>query len=310
MTDVNLGSTGRILPNKNNKIALVDADTVAFAAAVSCEYSEIVDKSLCTDEEWLLIENDPGYDEEAGVLYGINIDEAVTSCINKLNVILENTGCKDFYLHFTAGRDSFRYTRIAKEYKANRLVDSQGANTRAPFGLYQIKQELCRRYPLKTKMWYECEADDAVWWLGNKYPDKYIVCAVDKDVLGATVHEAFNYYTRAGYTHPKSGNEIQPIDMKFVTAEEPEKFWYKQCLTGDAGDGIIGLSNIGPAKANKILVGCKSELDMWDAVVEAYEKAGKSMLDALLNMRMVRLDQYNPETNVLTLWDPRKLKDK
>ena len=156
-------------------------------------------------------------------------------------------------------------------------------------------------------MWYECEADDSVWWLGDKYPEKYRVCAVDKDVLGATKGIACNYFERTAYTHPKSGNLISAIDMKFVEAPMPEDFWYHQCLTGDAGDGIIGIKGIGPAKAAKILLGAKTDIEKWDRIVEAYEKNGRTMLDALLNMRMVRLDQYNPETNVLKLFDPRDL---
>lgn len=308
MADISLGEGGDILPPKNDKIALIDADTVAFAAASACEdFEQLLPRDMYTDEEWLIIINDPGYVESDHVVYYVNMEECINHCMNKVNLMLDKTGCKDFFLHFTVGRESFRYTKVDKEYKANRQIDSQGEKTRAPFGLYQIKQELCRKYPLKTKMWYECEADDAVWWLGNKYPEKYLICAVDKDVIGATKYEIFNYFSRKPYRHPKSGNMIKEIKMKFQTPEEPEVFWYKQCLTGDAGDGIIGIMGVGPAKANKILLGCKSDAERWLAIVEAYEKAGRSMLDALLNMRMVRLDQYNPETNVLTLWDPRKL---
>lgn len=309
MVDVDLGNGGEIFPPKNDKIALIDADTVAFAAASACEtFEQLLPREMYTDEEWLIVTQDPGYDEENQVVYMINLDEAVEHCVNKIDLICNRTGCKTFKLHFTVGRESFRYTKVDMEYKANRQIDSQGQKTRAPFGLYDIKQELCRRYPLLTKMWYECEADDAVWWLGDKYPEKYIVCAVDKDVLGATRHEAFNYYSRAAYIHPKSGNQIAEIHMKHQVAEEPDTFWYKQCLTGDDGDGIKGIHGIGPAKAKKKLAGCKTDLERWNVIVEEYEKAGRDMLDALLNMRMVRLDQYNPETNQLTLWDPRSLK--
>jgi hypothetical protein len=307
MADITL-SGNKVLPPKNDKIALIDADTIVFASSTSCEYcGDLLPREMYTDEEWLLITQDPGYDEENHVMYGINLEQAIEHSLDKLNRIMEMSGCKDFQLHFTVGRESFRYTKVDVEYKANRQIDSQGEKTRAPFGLHEIKQELCRRYPLKTKMWYECEADDAVWWLGDKYPEKYIVHAVDKDVLGATKAEAFNYLERKAYTHPKSGNLIEAIDMQFVKSEAPEIFWYKQCLTGDVGDGIIGIKGIGPVKANKILLGCTTDAERWDAIVAAYEKANRTMLDALLNMRMVRLDQYNPETNELKLFDPRDL---
>lgn len=308
MADINLDSNGKELPAKTELIALIDADTVVFAAAVSCEYYEdLLARDMYNDEEWALIQSDPGYFEPEHRVYGLNIEDAVAHSMDKINNILVQTGCKDFELHFTAGRESFRYNRVDTEYKANRLVDSQGEKTRSPMGLYGLKQELTRMYKLKATIWNECEADDVVWWKGDKYPEKYLVCAVDKDVLGATKHRAFNYFARHGYTHPKSGNKIQPIEMQFVEAEDPKLFWYKQCLTGDKGDGIIGLHGVGPAKAAKILKGCKTDMERWDAIVAAYEKAGQGMLEALNNMRMVRLDQFNPETMELTLFDPRKL---
>ena len=305
MVEVDLDSGGNILPEKTNLVALIDADTISFASASTCEYIEdLLPRDMYSDEEWAVIISDPGYDEEMQIIYMQNIEEATNHSIAKIEKILELSGAKDFMLHFTAGRESFRYTKVDKEYKANRVIDSQGNKTRGPIGLYQIKQELCRRYPLKSKIWVECEADDAVWWYGDKYPEKYLVVAVDKDVLGATKREAFNYFEMKGYKHPKSGNIIKPIDMRFVTAEEPELFWYHQCLTGDKGDGIIGIHGIGKVKAAKILLGCATNTERWEKIVEAYEKAGRSMIDALLNMRMVRLDQYNPETNELILWKP------
>ena len=300
MADVDLDGKGNVLPEKIDKIALIDADTVVFAAAVTLEYfEEVLPRDMYTDEEWDLVLADPGYDEAEGVIYRINLEDAIKHSMDKVEYIMERTGCADFELHFTAGRESFRYTKVDLEYKANRLVDSQGAKTRAPFGLYAIKQALCTKYPEKAKMWIECEADDVVWWYGNKYPEKYIVCAVDKDILGAMKHIAFNYYSSTKYG----------IDMKFVLPpESPEEYWYRQCLTGDKGDGIIGIHGVGPAKAKKFLYNCKTDAERWDVIVEQYEAAGRTMIEALLNMRMVRLDQYNPETGELVLWDPRSLK--
>lgn len=308
MVDVTIGKGGKVLPAKHGKIALIDADTIVFAAATACEYcGDLLPRDAYTDEEWQLITQDPGYDSVNNLMYSIDIAQAIAHCTDKINRILENSGSVDFELHFTVGRESFRYTKVDVEYKANRQIDSQGEKTRAPMGLYSIKQELCSMYPNSTFMWYECEADDAVWWLGNKYPDKYLVHAVDKDILGALPYEAFNYYERRAYKHPKSGNDIEAIEMQFVTANSTEDFWYRQCLTGDDGDGIIGVKGIGPAKAKKALKDCNTDKERWQAVVEIYEKNGRTMLDALLNMRMVRLDQYNPETNTLKLFDPRDL---
>lgn len=308
MEDVTVNDIGKVLPAKHDRIALIDADTIAFASACSCEFaSELLDREHYTDEEYELILNDPGYDEATNSVYSINMDEAIDKCLSKIDKILDLTGCRDFQLHFTAGRESFRYTKVNKTYKANRQVDSQGEKTRTPYGLYAIKQSLCRKYPLKSKIWVECEADDVVWWLGDRYPEKFIVCAVDKDVLAATKERAFNYYERTSYVHPRSGNTISSIDMQFVQAEDPELAWWYQCLTGDSGDGIIGIKGVGPAKARKILKGCNTDEDRWEAIVKAYTDAGRNEIDAILNMRMVRLDQFNPETMELNLFNPNKL---
>jgi len=309
MKDINLNSRGEVLPATSGKIALIDADTIIFAAATVVETIDILlPKDMYSDNEWDILIHTPGYRADEGAIYATNIEDAVEHSMSKINRLLELSGCTEFELHFTAGRESFRYTKVDKEYKQNRTIDSQGKKTHAPYGLHQIKQEMCRLFPLKATMWYECEADDAVWWLGNKYPDKYLVCAVDKDVLGATKAQGFNYFERRAYTHPKSGKAIPEITMRFVQAEFPDTFWYHQCLTGDSGDGIIGVKGIGPAKAKKLLSPCTTNKERWDTIVHTYELHNRGMIDALLNMRMVRLDQYNPETNELTLFDPRNLK--
>ena len=47
--------------------------------------------------------------------------------------------------------------------------------------------------------------------------------------------------------------------------------FYTQILTGDRIDNIVGLKGIGPAKAAKILKDCKTEEELFKAVLEAYE---------------------------------------
>jgi 5'-3' exonuclease len=43
-----------------------------------------------------------------------------------------------------------------------------------------------------------------------------------------------------------------------------------QCLTGDRSDNIKGIDGIGPKKAEKILDGCITEQELFNAVREAY----------------------------------------
>ena len=48
-------------------------------------------------------------------------------------------------------------------------------------------------------------------------------------------------------------------------------YFYTQVLTGDRTDNIPGLHGIGPKKAAKILKGLKTEHEMFDAVLKAYD---------------------------------------
>jgi len=60
----------------------------------------------------------------------------------------------------------------------------------------------------------------------------------------------------------------------YVTEEQGLRNFYTQMLTGDRTDNIIGLKGIGPKKAEKILVDCKTEEEMYATVVKSYLEAG------------------------------------
>ncbi len=55
-----------------------------------------------------------------------------------------------------------------------------------------------------------------------------------------------------------------------VTPESGIRHFYMQCLTGDRSDNIKGIEKIGPKKAEKILAGCVTEQEMFNAVRDAY----------------------------------------
>lgn len=274
-----VSSTGYVYPKKNDKIALIDADTIIFGACVQNEYMAEEDVGIGEvkfEERWYL-----------------NIDEAFNHALEKIKEILNYTGCKDFELHFTSGRESFRYLRVDSEYKANRL----DSGTRTPAGLYELKELFCSTYPDKAFLWKEWEADDIVVFKKVNHYDDYILCAVDKDVLYTIPGIHFNYYSSKNYN----------IDMKFIEVDEFRaiRHHYIQTLTGDKGDNVIGLKGIGPAKAEKILANYTDTKVLWNKVVEAYEAAGRSEVDAIKNMRLVSMHQlvYNDNKEIeVKLW--------
>jgi len=261
--DINIGGDGTILPTKNNKILLVDADTVIFTACLNSEMiDEVFDESFYHPDEWKEIVNDPTYDPELGIRKLVFEDDIDAYVKDKLQYMMDLTGTSSYELHLTGGsRKSFRYTQLDPMYKATR---KGGA---APAGLHEAKIRWVEDNPTNVFIWDDWEADDIVVALKRDNPNKYVLAAVDKDVLYSLPGDHFNYYTSAKYS----------IDMKFIHVEKLDamKHHYLQTLTGDPADNVPGLVGIGPKKAAKILEGCEKPDCMWLRVVEAYELHNK-----------------------------------
>lgn len=301
---VDINSMGSVV-TKRDDIALIDADTLVFAACLHSEQQvELLSREFYTDEEWEEIINNPSYDEEEQSICTIDMDYAMSYSKEKLQTILDNTGCSDYELHFTSGRHSFRYTLVDKQYKANRTEDK---TKRAPLGLHEIKDMWVKEESNKCFIWEEWEADDIVVAKKSKWPDKYLLVALDKDVLYSLEGTHFNYYSSSLYN----------IDMKFfdVSKETAMKHHYRQTLTGDTSDGVYGLKGIGPKKADKLLMNCNNEQECWDAVVKAYEDIGilkngvqANIIDAITNMRLVNMHQLVYMEDIkeweVKLWKP------
>lgn len=245
----------------NDKIALIDADTVAYSTCSVCEMG----------------------DEENG--YYIDLDFALAEAKIRIEAIRVATGCKDVELHFSTGK-TFRH-KLTSTYKENRQT------TRYPEGLKPLKELLVQEFTgwLHT----DFEADDYVVWSKVGYPDKYVLCAVDKDVLNAVEGKHFNYYQSVKYNIPMKWIETSALKAK--------QFPYLQCLMGDSADGIKGIKGCGPKTAEKLLGAETDETKLWNLVLEQYKKAGMSDKDALLTMRLVNMHQLDSKGNI-DLWMP------
>lgn len=261
---------------KNDKIALIDADTIAFAACSVCEYQYYDIHS--GDDKW-----------------DININDALNHALEKIQQILDSTGCCDAELHFTSGMN-FRYT-VDPQYKSNRN------NQRRPEGLRELKVLLLGEYPgsLNTHL----EADDMVAYLKKRYPDKYIMCAIDKDILYSVPGRHFNYYSKL----EAKGGAIMP---KFIEVDEYDAklYNYKQAIIGDPTDGIKGVPSLGKAKVEKLFRPNMTEFEMWETVVKAYKAKGMDMIDAMITMQLVSVHQVITDENgnpKLELFNPYTL---
>lgn len=161
---------------------------------------------------------------------------------------------------------------------------------RKPVGTGEVKRWLIDEHDAKLKP--GIEADDTMGILATHpklIKGEKIIVSQDKDML-----------TIPGKVY--RGGEI--ID---VSPGEARYNWMMQTLTGDVTDGYPGLKGMGKVKAAKLLDKLGPEDDPWPAVVEAYEKAGFTADDALLQARLARIlhwTDYDFKKKEAILWQP------
>lgn len=108
------------------------------------------------------------------------------------------------------------------------------------------------------------EADDAIGIKAyTMNDDEYIIYTIDKD-LDMIRGWHYNFVKK---------------DKYFIKEEDTMRIFYKQVLTGDRTDNIVGLKGIGPVKAERILKECKTEEEMYKAVLEAYDNDTERVLE-------------------------------
>lgn len=124
------------------------------------------------------------------------------------------------------------------------------------------------------------EADDAMGILATAGKvENPVIITVDKDLRQIP-----------GW-HFNPDKEDFPV---FVSESDANRLFYQQWLTGDATDGFGGIKGVGPKKADKILHcgNCEGTPppECWEAsVLDAYEKAGMSLDEALAQARCARI---------------------
>lgn len=172
---------------------------------------------------------------------------------------------------------------INPEYKANRI------GTRKPMAYPAAKEWVQENY--KTHIWENLEADDVLGILGSQ-SDEYVLVSADKD-LQTIPTTLYDYESK----------EYISIDKRTANLN-----WLTQTLTGDPTDNYKGCPKVGKVSAAKLLSGINCDKDFtkaWGVVVGAFEKAGLTTSDALLNARMARIlrdGDYNLKTGEVKLW--------
>jgi len=176
---------------------------------------------------------------------------------------------------------NYRY-EIFPEYKASRKKN------RKPLGLKWLIEWMTEEFGgIKAK---NMEADDLIGILCTERPKETIAVSGDKDFATLPV----SWY-----------NPLKDALVK-TSAKEAAKFHLVQTLAGDQADGYSGAKGVGIIGAYKLM---DKKGYKWETVVGAFEKAGQTEEDALLNARLAYILQnkdYNRETEEIKLWEPSK----
>ena len=155
--------------------------------------------------------------------------------------------CED-YKGFLTGKGNFR-VELAKTvpYKGTRPTEK-------PQHLQALRDHLVSSWGFVVVD--GIEADDAVGIEAYKVSeDESIMVHIDKDLNQFRGHH-YNYRKKEKY---------------YVSEFEGWYNFYLQILTGDRIDNIQGLKGIGPAKGAKLLKGCETVEQLYQAVLLAYE---------------------------------------
>ena len=222
-------------------------------------------------------------------LWTVHADMALAKArvVNRVEEFKDNLK-SDNVVMCLSDRANFR-RKLYPEYKSNR------SKSRLPIILRQVKQWIIEE--LGGVMWANLEADDVISILATDkaMDEETIIVSIDKDFKG--VPGIYFDYNRGEYHQPSE--------------EEADNFHLIQTLMGDATDGFSGVPKIGPVTAKKLL---DKEGYTWDTVVKAYEKAGLTEQDALMNAwmaRLLRADNYCFRTNTIKrLWTPKNYQTK
>lgn len=202
--------------------------------------------------------------------------EAQQLILQYIDILVDETAADDFIFCFS-DKDNFRKD-IDSNYKSNRK------GKRKPVCYKALKQWITDEY--KTETWDRLEADDVMGIMATSdmLAGEKVIVSEDKDLK-----------TIPGLLW-RSG------EMLNISQEEADYNHLYQTLVGDATDGYPGLRGVGDKRATELL-----KTPTWETVVKAFEKAGQTEADALVQARLARIlraSDYNFEFDQPIIWSP------
>jgi DNA polymerase I len=171
--------------------------------------------------------------------------------------ILETTGATE-YEGFISGGNNFRYT-VFPEYKSNRKGKPD------PIYRQDANAYLVGQYGGKVTDGYE--ADDAIGIAATtEGAGNCIICSIDKD-LKTIAGEHYNW-------RKNEFTSVSELDAKHN--------FYRQFLTGDSADGIVGIKGLGPVKSSRLIDPLEDEVDMFRTVQALYADDARLLMNGRL----------------------------
>ena len=201
------------------------------------------------------------------------------SFVGLIDYIQEELNASEIIVSFS-DRLTFRH-QMYPLYKAQR----QGK--RSPLGINDLREWVCDSYDIA--FWQNMEADDVLGIMGSMDQEGSIIVSADKD-FETVPCQWFNFLKG---------------ELRTITPEHARKFHLMQTIMGDSTDNYFGIKGVGPKTAEKML---EKDGYTWDTVITAYEKAGLTYDDALMNARLAYILQHQDvdhETKTIKkLWTP------
>jgi hypothetical protein len=277
-------------------LLLIDADVIVFRAGFAAEKNcwflsvggkepeQFVYKKEATER---LDELLPGIhsrvEGEDYQLWSERYLEPVENALHNAKSIVERCrdqlDATDFDVKLVlSGGDNFRYA-VAKTrpYKGNRDKAHRPTHEKA------IREYLASKWD--TIVAKDEEADDVLGYTQCTMPEDSIICTIDKDL---------NMIPGWKYDFVKE-------EKYHVTDDEAMGNFYRQLVTGDATDNIVGIPRAGVARANKILSDRTLD-EQWLSVVAEYMAKGGENWEAylreqgqLLWIRRVPEEMWEPD---------------
>ena len=234
---------------------VIDADSILYTSCYRCQNVNLKDKEQFTDKE-----REESFDIEAAFNeFAEGVGELEEQMYKELGLSEDDEVIVEVVF---SPKKTFR-NELSKDYKANRKPTTI-------FGIGDLKAYVTERMDVTQDD--NVEADDIV--ITRAYEkERVVIACIDKDIHTHSPVPCINYRTKEW--------------IPSLSQEDIENNYWKQALMGDATDGIKGVKGIGKKKAEKIVDECNGYFNYI-----LYKQYFDNDDDALMTMRLVRLDQY------------------